>query len=85
MSLTSAGSSPSLSAVEPTISAKTAETTKSQRTLVALGIATIGAHLLAALALLPWYSTIFVFGLIQQLFVAALNFVLLLFPLRSSA
>ena len=65
--------------------AKTARMTKSQRSLLVLGIATIVAHLVAASGVLPWAVTIFVFGLIQQLFVAALNFVLLLFPLRSSA
>jgi len=67
------------------IRAQTAETTKSQRALIALGVATILAHILAALAVVPWYSTIFVFGLIQQLFIASLNFLLLLFPLESSA
>jgi len=67
------------------VRAKTAETTKSQRALIALGVATILAHILAALAVAPWYSTIFVFGLIQQLFIASLNFVLLLFPLETSA
>jgi hypothetical protein len=65
--------------------AKTAETTPSQRALIALGIATILGHLLAVLNLVPLHATIFVFGLIQQLFVASLNFVLLLFPLRSAA
>ena len=65
--------------------AKNAETTPSQRALIVLGIMTVLAHALAALDVVPLHAAIFVFGLIQQLFVASLNFVLLLFPLRSPA
>jgi len=65
--------------------ARTAQTTWSQRALLSVGVATIAAHFLAAAAVLPWYALIFVVGLIQQIFIAAHNFVLMLFPLEASA
>ena len=64
--------------------ARSAKPTRSQRALLGLGIATIAAHFLAFATLLPWYALIFVLGLLQQLFIAALNFVLLLFPIDAS-
>ena len=57
-----------------------ARPTTSQKGLLAVGVAMILAHFLAAGGLLPWYVLIFVLGLLQQVFIAALNFVLMLFP-----
>ena len=65
--------------------ARTAKPTPSQRALLSLGVATIGAHFLASMAFLPWYALIFLLGLLQQIFIATLNFVLLLFPVDNSA
>lgn len=65
--------------------AKHAPTTWGQRILGLVGIATITAHFLAAGGVLPWLELIFVAGLIQQLFIASHNFVLLLFPLDADA
>jgi hypothetical protein len=61
-----------------------AKPTASQRALLAVGIAMILAHFLTAVGLIPWYLLIFVMGLLQQVFIAALNFVLLLFPVNKS-
>ncbi len=60
--------------------AREATPTSSQKALLIIGIGFILAHILAAAGLLPWYTLIFVAGLLQQIFIAALNFVLLLFP-----
>ena len=49
-----------------------------------VGIGVILAHCLASAGVLPWYILIFVIGLMQQIFIAALNFVLLLFPIDDS-
>jgi hypothetical protein len=49
-----------------------------------IGIAMILAHFLTATGLIPWYVLIFLVGLLQQVFIAALNFVLLLFPVNNS-
>jgi len=64
--------------------AKDASPTASQRGLLGVGIAAILAHFLAFAGVLPWYTLIFVLGLLQQVFIAALNFVLLLFPVNNS-
>ena len=64
---------------------KTARPTSSQKGLIVVGIVTILAHFSAAIGLIPWLETVLLFGLIQQLGVASLNFVLLLFPISSSA
>ena len=64
--------------------ARTAPTTWGQRALLSVGLATIAAHFLAAAGVLPWYALIFVAGLIQQVFIAAHNFVLMLFPLEAT-
>ena len=61
---------------------KVARPTAGQLALLATGFIAILAHFLAAANLLPWYVTIFILGLLQQVFVAAFNFVLLLFPFR---
>ena len=61
-----------------------AKPTASQRGLLVIGIAMILAHLLTATGLIPWYVLIFLVGLLQQVFIAALNFVLLLFPVNNS-
>jgi hypothetical protein len=62
--------------------AKDANPTASQKGLLVIGIAIILAHFLASAGVLPWYTLIFIIGLLQQVFIAALNFVLLLFPVR---
>jgi hypothetical protein len=64
--------------------AKKATPTTSQKALLLLGIAFILAHFLASAGVLPWYTLIFILGLLQQVFIAALNFVLLLFPVKES-
>jgi hypothetical protein len=61
-----------------------AKPTASQKGLIVLGIAMILAHLLTAAGLIPWYVLVFLVGLLQQVFIAALNFVLLLFPVNNS-
>jgi hypothetical protein len=65
--------------------ARAAPTTTSQRALIVLGVSTIAAHFLAAAGVLPWLEIIFVAGVIQQIYVASHNFVLLLFPLDPEA
>ena len=60
-----------------------AKPTGGQLALLATGFSAIVAHFLAAAGLLPWYVAIFILGLLQQIFVAAFNFVLLLFPVRA--
>jgi hypothetical protein len=64
--------------------AKDAKPTSSQKLLLVIGIALILAHFLAFAGVLPWYALIFIIGLLQQVFIAALNFVLLLFPVKES-
>jgi hypothetical protein len=64
--------------------AKDAKPTSSQKLLLVIGVALILAHFLAFAGVLPWYVLIFVIGLLQQVFIAALNFVLLLFPVKES-
>ena len=64
--------------------AKEAKPTASQKGLLVIGIAIILAHFLASVGALPWYVLIFMVGLLQQVFIAALNFVLLLFPVDDS-
>ena len=61
-----------------------AKPTASQKGLLVIGIAMILAHFLTAAGLIPWYVLIFLVGLLQQIFIAALNFVLLLFPVNNS-
>ena len=63
---------------------KEAKPTASQKGLLVVGVAIILAHFLASAGALPWYVLIFVIGLLQQVFIAALNFVLLLFPVENS-
>ena len=65
-------------------SAREAKPTASQKSLLVIGIAIILAHFLAAADVLPWHVLIFMIGLLQQVFIAALNFVLLLFPVDDS-
>jgi len=64
---------------------RSAAPTKTQRILGFVGILTILAHLIAAFGLVDWLGFVLIFGLIQQLVVASHNFVLLLFPISSSA
>ncbi len=63
---------------------KVAKPTGGQLALLATGFSAILAHFLAAAGLLPWYVAIFILGLLQQVFVASFNFVLLIFPVRAS-
>ena len=67
------------------IRSREAKPTVSQKGLLVVGILTILAHFLAFLGLLPWLIPIFIIGLLQQVFIAALNFVLLLFPVEKSS
>ena len=62
-----------------------ATTTAGQRALLVPSILAIGAQLLAACGVLLHYELIFVLSLILALVVAAYNFLLLLFPIRSDA
>lgn len=64
--------------------AREAKPTASQKCLLVIGIAIILAHFLASAGILYWHTQIFVIGLLQQVFIAALNFVLLLFPVPRS-
>ncbi len=59
--------------------------TAGQRFLAALGGITIAGLLLAGLGVLPWNVLVFYLGLLLQLYVAAYNFVLLLFPIGKRA
>lgn len=61
-----------------------AKPTASQKGLLVIGIGMILAHFLTAVGVIPWYVLIFLVGLLQQVFIAALNFVLLLFPVCDS-
>ena len=63
---------------------KVAKPTGGQLALLASGFSVILAHFLAAAGLLPWYAAIFILGLLQLVFVATFNFVLLLFPVEAS-
>ncbi len=47
---------------------------------LAIGIGFIFAHILTAAGALPWYVFIFVLGLLDQIFVAVHQFILLLIP-----
>jgi hypothetical protein len=62
---------------------KKAEITLGQRLNGVVGAATIAAHFLAAAAIVPWYIPIFVFGLLQQMWVGIHNFLLLFKPTAS--
>ena len=62
---------------------KIARPTGGQLALLVSGFAAILAHFLAAAGILPWYVAIFIIGLLQQVLVAAFNFVLLLFPVQA--
>jgi hypothetical protein len=52
--------------------------------LLVVGIVIILAHFLATAGVPPWYILTFVIGLLQQVLIAALHFVLLLFPIDDS-
>ena len=62
---------------------KVAKPTAGQLALLVTGFSAILAHFLAAAGLLPWFVAVFILGLLQLVFVAAFNFVLLLFPVRA--
>jgi hypothetical protein len=57
-----------------------AEPTFGQRLLSLSAVGIIVAHFLTAAGAIPWAALIFIVGLLQQLYVAVHNFVLLLFP-----
>ena len=63
---------------------KEARPTASQKSLLVVGLSVILAHFMASAGVLPWYVLIFMIGLLQQVFIAVLNFVLLLFPVRNN-
>ena len=54
-----------------------AKTTIGQRINSVIGFGVIAAHFLAALAIVPWYEFVFIFGLLQQLYIGVHNFLLL--------
>lgn len=62
-----------------------AKITSGQKINGIIGFLTITAHFLAAAAILPWYEAVFVFGLIQQIWIGILNFLLLFKPRASNA
>jgi hypothetical protein len=59
---------------------KKAKVTLGQRLMGVIGVMTIAAHFLAAVAIAPWYVPIFVFGLLQQMWIGIHNFLLLFKP-----
>lgn len=62
-----------------------ATATIGQRANGAFGMVVIAAHALAALALIPWYEFVFIFGLLQQLYIGVHNFLLLFRPDSANA
>ena len=62
-----------------------APSTAGQITIAAIGMAFIVTHLLVGLGLVGYAVPIFVLGLLQQIFVAVHNFVLLLIPTKEQA
>jgi len=61
---------------------RAAPSTFGQLAIALVGLAFISAHLLAGVGVLHHGELIFTLGLLQQIFVAAHNFVLLLLPTR---
>jgi hypothetical protein len=59
-----------------------AEITVGQRLNAVIGLSLITAHFLTALDFLPWYTFIFIAGLIQQIWIGLHNFLLLFKPAR---
>ena len=59
-----------------------ARPTTGQKCNAAIGITLIAAHFLTALSVLPWYSFIFISGLLQQTWIGLHNFLLLFTPGR---
>ena len=59
---------------------KGAKATTGQKVNAAIGLTLIVAHFLAALAVLPWYTFIFIAGLLQQTWIGLHNFLLLFMP-----
>ena len=57
-----------------------AERTLGQKVNAAIGLTLIAAHFLTALDVLPWYSFIFITGLLQQTWIGLHNFLLLFTP-----
>jgi hypothetical protein len=57
-----------------------AKATLGQKINGAVGFGVIAAHALAALALIPWFEFVFIFGLLQQLYIGVHNFLLLFRP-----
>jgi len=57
-----------------------AKMTLGQKLNGSIGAATILAHFLAAAGLVPWYIFVFLFGLLQQIWIGIHNFLLLFQP-----
>jgi hypothetical protein len=57
-----------------------AKRTVGQKVNAAIGLTLIAAHFLAAIDILPWYSFIFITGLLQQTWIGLHNFLLLFMP-----
>ena len=62
-----------------------ASPTTGQKLNAAIGLTLIAAHFLAALDILPWFSFIFITGLLQQTWIGLHNFLLLFTPSRQRA
>lgn len=62
-----------------------APSTAGQVTLATVGVVFIATHLLVGVGLVGYAEPIFVLGLLQQIFVAVHNFVLLLLPTKEQA
>jgi len=61
-----------------------AKATIGQKFNAAIGLTLIAAHFLAALDVLPWFTFIFIAGLLQQTWIGLHNFLLLFTPKRQS-
>jgi hypothetical protein len=59
-----------------------AKPTLGQKFNAAIGVTLISAHFLAALNMIPWFSFIFITGLLQQTWIGLHNFLLLFTPSR---
>ena len=62
------------------LEAKGKQITLGQKLNATFGISVVLAHFLACLAIVPWQQAIFIFGLLQQIFIGIHNFMLLFRP-----
>lgn len=64
---------------------KVAHITRTQKLNAIFGGCVVLTHFLAAFAILPWQEAIFLFGLLQQLYIGFHNFILLFKPGEKSS